>query len=111
MRLDLKKLEFQITNSLSDLIGLSFKDIAYKVGINPELISTKLSIVTLVNKMLQYKNVDKKQLAEELKPSQLSLKTIRLQVNGKPKESMSFDQIKFMNLVNEEWQNCRLKKI
>ena len=36
--------------------------------------------------MLQYKNLDKKQLAEDLKPLQLSLKTIRLQINGKPKK-------------------------
>ncbi|WP_379969637.1 MutH/Sau3AI family endonuclease [Ectobacillus sp. sgz5001026] len=110
MTLDLKEIESVIRNSISDLIGLSFEDIAYKVGINPELISTKLSIVTLVNKMLHYKNFDKKQLAEDLKPLQLSIKTIRLQVNGKPKESMSFDQIKFINLVDEEWQNSYLRR-
>jgi DNA mismatch repair endonuclease MutH len=35
----------------------------------------------------------------------IELKTIRLQKNGMPKESMSFPTFKYMDIVNEEWED------
>ena len=109
MLFELGDLNQQIEGKLESFQGLSFQDIAYKVGINPQLIqSSKLSTVTLVNQMLEYINVDKEQIEKQLMPLTLSMKTVRLKENGIPKESMSFEQIDFMKLVQEQWSNSFL---
>lgn len=41
----------------------------------------------------------------ELDKADIEMKTIRLQHNGKPKESMSFPSFKFMEIINEEWED------
>lgn len=111
MSIELVDLNTQLASKLRVYQGLSFNDIAYKVGINPQLIqSSKLSTVTLVRKMLEYANIDEKILALQVKPFQLSIKTVRLKENGISKESMSFEQINFMSLVKEQWNNSFLYK-
>lgn len=102
--------EMGISDKFEEFIGLSFEEISYKVSINPELVSNKASIVTIVNRMFEYKNLDKKQLANEVLPKELSIKTIRLQPNGKPRESMSFENINFVELVEETWEDSKLRK-
>ncbi|MGJ9457423.1 MutH/Sau3AI family endonuclease [Oceanobacillus sp. CF4.6] len=80
------------------------------VSVNPELVTGKSSIVTIVNRMLDYKNLNKKQLSNLVLPNQLSLKTIRLESNGKPRESMSFEQVNFIEMVEEEWKDSKIRK-
>ena len=41
----------------------------------------------------------------ELDRAGIELKTIRLGKNGKPKESMSFPGFKFLDIVNEDWED------
>lgn len=41
----------------------------------------------------------------ELEKAGVELKTVRLQKNGVPKESMSFPGFKFLDIVNEEWED------
>lgn len=41
----------------------------------------------------------------ELNKADIELKTVRLEKNGKPKESMSFPGFKFLEIVNEEWED------
>lgn len=41
---------------------------------------------------------------EEFEKADIEMKTIRLEQSGKLKESMSFSQIKFKEIVNEEWE-------
>jgi DNA mismatch repair protein MutH len=43
-------------------------------------------------------------LPPELAKAGIEMKTVRLQKNGKPKESMSFPGFKFLEIVNEEWE-------
>jgi DNA mismatch repair protein MutH len=107
---DRNKFQSEISYKFDEFIGLSFEEISYKVSINPELVSTKASIVTIVNRMLEYKGLGKKQLANEVLPKQLSVKTIRLQTNGKPKESMSFERVNFVEMVEEAWSESKLRK-
>ena len=40
----------------------------------------------------------------ELDRAGIELKTIRLRKNGKPRESMSFPGFKFLDIVNEDWE-------
>lgn len=48
---------------------------------------------------------------EEFKKANISLKTIVLKKNGYPKESMSFKQIQYKDIVNEEWEDFEINKI
>ncbi len=45
----------------------------------------------------------KKQFIEEFEKAEIQLKTVRLEKSGALKESMSFAQIKFRDIVNEKW--------
>lgn len=49
-----------------------------------------------------------KQKIEEFEKAEIELKTIKLEENGVLKESMSFAQIKFLEIVNEEWDESYL---
>lgn len=46
--------------------------------------------------------------AEEFVKSNIVVKTIRIEENGKMKESMSFPPFRFMDLVEEEWEDSEL---
>lgn len=48
---------------------------------------------------------------EEFKKANISLKTIVLKKNGYPKESMSFKQIQYKDIINEEWEDFEINKI
>ncbi|WP_434400429.1 hypothetical protein M1Q06_15145 [Planococcus sp. 11815] len=90
--------------------GQSFLKIAREVGVNPALISTKTSVVTVLNKLLVHVGFDKKQAIERCRPMQLSIKTIKLNESGGSKESMSFEQVDFVEMYEETWETSYLKK-
>ncbi|MBP1941151.1 DNA mismatch repair protein MutH [Bacillus luteolus] len=106
---DKKAFQSKISNKLDEFTGLTFDEISYKININPNLISNKASIVTLVNRMFEYKSLDKRKLENEVLPNKLSIKTIRLQQNGKPKESMSFENVDFLEIINETWMDSKIR--
>jgi DNA mismatch repair protein len=45
----------------------------------------------------------------EFKKSDIEIKTILLKPNGMPKESMSFEQIDFQEIVNENWKESIIR--
>lgn len=49
-----------------------------------------------------------KKKIEEFEKAEIELKTIKLEETGVLKESMSFAQIKFLEIVNEEWEESYL---
>lgn len=52
---------------------------------------------------------DKLDRFEEFEKSGIEIKTILLKPNGMPKESMSFEQIDYCELVGEEWHNSTIR--
>lgn len=62
---------------------------------------TKQINKTLVNKILGI-NTDN---SEEFQKANIIIKTIRVQRNGKPKESMSFPKIKIKDFIKQEFEN------
>ncbi|KEH85270.1 MULTISPECIES: Sau3AI family type II restriction endonuclease [Clostridium] len=52
---------------------------------------------------------DKLENFQEFKKSNIEIKTIMLKPNGTPKESMSFEQIDYCNIIDEEWDNSTIK--
>ena len=47
---------------------------------------------------------------EEFKSAGIKVKTVRLKLNGTPKESMSFPAFKYMDIINEEWEDSKFKE-
>lgn len=88
----------------------SFLQIAWEVGVNPALISPKTSVVTVLNKLMLHVDFDKKLAAEQCRPMQLSIKTIKLNESGGAKESMSFEQVDFLKILEESWETSHLRK-
>nr|WP_239094432.1 MutH/Sau3AI family endonuclease [Bacillus sp. B15-48] len=60
--------------------------------------------------MFEYVGLNQIELETEFSPLKFSLKTVRLKENGVPKESMSFEQVNFMTLVDEQWECSPLYK-
>lgn len=52
---------------------------------------------------------DKLENFEEFKKANIELKAIVLKPNGMPKESMSFEQIDYGQIVNEEWETSTIR--
>jgi len=48
---------------------------------------------------------------EEFEKAEIIVKTLRLQENNLPKEAISFPNFKFIDIVNEDWDNSRFKDI
>src|SRR5699024_4948274 len=105
----LNKLDNELTKKFSQYTGLQLDEISNKVSLNHELVSKKRSVVTIVNKMLKVNHIDKNKLTEQADPKTISIKTVRLQSNGKPKESMSFENVDFLRILQETWMTSKLR--
>ena len=53
----------------------------------------------------------KKNRIEEFEKGDISIKTIRLNNNGNPKEDMSFPYFKYKDIVGEDWDDSTLMKL
>lgn len=84
----------------------SIQAIGEMTSLNANLISKKTSISTLSNSMFNHFQIN----VNELKKQNILVKTVRLQENLKPKESMSFEQVNFHNVVKEQWESSFLKR-
>lgn len=106
----IKKVQQQLNEKFNKYTGLSFSNVARAVGINPEILKTKLSTVNIVKKLKEIEDFNEDDLIFGEYIKSVSLKTVRLKHNGIPKESMSFEQIKFNELVRESWETSKLRE-
>ncbi|HFJ9300028.1 MutH/Sau3AI family endonuclease [Bacillus paranthracis] len=104
----IKKVQEQLNEKFNKYIGFSFPKLARTVGINPDTLKSKLSTVKLVNKLKEFEGFNENELLGKHIES-ISLKTVRLKYDDKPKESMSFEQIKFNELTREVWETSKLR--
>jgi DNA mismatch repair protein MutH len=93
--------EDAVKNKFSKYVGQPISDIASKFGLSKTSSSQKGFHRQLALKML----ADGGSSVPELERAGIELKTIRLGVNGKARESMSFPGFKFLEIVNEEWED------
>lgn len=99
--------EYNRGESFEDLVikkfepfyGLTEKEILDKLELNP--IKSKDKFYLLSKAILGIK----KKKIEEFEKADIQMKTIRLERSGALKESMSFAQIQFKEIVNEEWED------
>ena len=99
---DLKHGEFdaQIVSKINLYVGRSEEELYRAFNLLTESKSKQINKV-LVNRMLGV-NTDN---SEEFQKANIIIKTIRVQRNGKPKESMSFPKIKIKELIKQDFEN------
>lgn len=90
--------------------GLSIESIASIIKLNPEILNSKSYTVKLANEMLNFTDFDRTIFNNQNPHYHLSIKSVRLSEDGKPKEAISLEQIDFMEVYREDWQNSWLRK-
>lgn len=100
----LKEMTFEeyIMKMIDSHIGKSDEELCSYFG--REYNNNKAQWVDLVYRMLGIRS----NRAEEFMKANIVVKVIRLESNGKMKESMSFPPFKYKEIIKEEWDNCTL---
>ena len=81
-------------------IGKTVEEISKRLAFNLKAKNYKSFHRALANKILGGNSNS----VPELDGAGVEMKTIRLSSSGKPRESMSFPSFKFLEIVNEEWE-------
>lgn len=91
-------------------VGLGYREICKKLDINP--ITAKSKYFVIANAIASNKKIGNVNLSEEFVKSGLTMKTIRINKNGKIKESMSFENIDYQEVYDcDEWTDSRLYEL
>ena len=91
-------------------VGLGYSEICKKLDINP--ITAKSKYFVIANAIASNKKIGNVNLSEEFVKSGLTMKTIRINKNGKSKESMSFENIDYQEVYDcDEWTDSRLYEL
>lgn len=101
-----KTIEQLLEEKFAPYIGMMRDDMAAQLGvtINPK---SKSFIPSLISTLLGVKGTKLDSIAE-FEKANIQFKTVRLQPNGKPKESMSFVNIDFHEVAQENWEESFL---
>lgn len=84
----------------------TIQDIARSIGMDSYQTVNKLSIVLLMKSVFKSENIDLDFLKENYN---VATKIIRINERGIPKESMSFEGIKFNQLIKETWETSFIR--
>ncbi len=79
--------------------GMSMKELTRKLDINDTNAKNKAYMISKAILGVR------KQKIEEFEKADIEMKTIKLEKSGVLKESMSFAQIKFKEIIHEEWED------
>lgn len=93
--------EKYVVDKISEYKGLDKSALLDRLNIPAEQRKAKNIMSVLAFRMLGVKSNQ----AEEFEKAAISVKTIRINKNGKIKENMSFPPFKFDELANEEWED------
>lgn len=95
-----ESIEDALERKLSKYVGMSVDDIAKNLGFFKKGPNHKGFYRELANRMMTGSNKS----PEELLKSGTTVKTVRLNAKGMPKESMSFPNFKYLEIVDEFWE-------
>lgn len=100
-----KSIEDILVDRFEPYFGLSIQEISRKIAytINP---SNKSTIANMISAMLGITGTKLNDI-EEFSKANIQFKTIRLEPNGKPKESMSFETVNFDRWLNDSFENSQ----
>ena len=97
-----KSIEQLLYEKFESYIGMTLEEMADKLDIEINL-SNKASVANLISTLLGVKGTRLDKIAEFAKAN-IQFKTVRLELNGVPKEHMSFVNIQFKEVANEVWE-------
>ncbi|WP_242256108.1 Sau3AI family type II restriction endonuclease [Bacillus cereus group sp. BfR-BA-01379] len=103
-----KSLEEFLHSKFEPYIGLTDKEIAHSLEIDSKP-TAKNFIPSLVSSLLGIKNTRLTNI-EEFAKANIEFKTVRLEPNGKPEQSMSFETIDFHQWTNEAWEESEIRE-
>lgn len=98
--------EMAVDSSLRKYIGMSENELREMFNVTS---SAKNVFELLTSKMLNISG--KVNNSDEFLKANIVSKTIRVEENGKIKESMSFPMFKFKDIIEETWEDSELRKI
>lgn len=104
-----KTLEEILTDRFVPYIGLTDLEISNKIEIEYKN-KSKAFVADIVSALLGIKGTKLDQIAEFAKAN-IQFKTIRLEPNGKPQESMSFKNIDFHQWTSEAWDDSYIRNL
>ena len=104
-----KTLEEILTERFAPYIGLTDLEIANKIEIEYKN-KSKAFVANIISALLGIKGTKLDQIAEFAKAN-IQFKTIRLEPNGKPQESMSFKNIDFQQWTSESWEDSYIRNL
>ncbi|WP_379969629.1 Sau3AI family type II restriction endonuclease [Ectobacillus sp. sgz5001026] len=102
-----KTLDQLLYERFSPFVNLTDKEIATKTGIEYKN-QSKSFVANIISSLLGIKGTNLNQIAEFAKAN-IKFKTIRLEPNGKPQESMSFKNIDFHQWTSESWEDSYIR--
>lgn len=111
---DLRKKSFEeiVLARFEPYYGMDYQGILSAIGVKPSKAKSKYFLVT--NEIItEGETLGKDVLkSEEFRKSGILIKTIRLTKTGRPAEAMSFENIRYFDVLNEEdWYDSRLYEI
>lgn len=98
----------KIFNAFNGIVNKNISEIIEMYSITRER-KAKNFIRLVVDDVCKVVFGDKLENFEEFKKAAIEIKTIVLKPNGMPKESMSFEQIDYCEIVNEEWETSKIR--
>jgi DNA mismatch repair protein MutH len=103
-----KSLKEILVNRFSPYIGKTEKEIAslFDIKYNPK---SKSFVPSIISSFLGIKGT-RLDNVEEFAKANIEFKTIRLEPNGKPEQSMSFENIDFYQWTNEDWDESYIRQ-
>ena len=96
-------LEQTVLNLFSPFIGKTSSQIEHMLGIHS---NAKSRFALYARTILGYS--EKNKSFYEFDAANIQIKTIRIERNGKPKEDMSFKNIKFKEVIEQDWEDSDL---
>lgn len=105
--LQVKSIEQLLKERFEPFIGMTMEEMAAQLNIqiNP---TNRSAVPNLISALLGVKGTKLDKIAEFAKAN-IQFKTVRLQQSGRPKESMSFKNIDFEEIVHEEWEDSFIR--
>lgn len=102
-----ESIEDIVVSKFKRFYGKSSEEIEMELGLDLNQ-SAKHYFSNLTNAIL---GIELGKKIEEFEKAEIQVKTIRLQENNLPKESISFPAFKYTEIINTEWEDSDFKKI
>jgi len=111
---ELKKQTFEdiLLGRFRKYIGKSYSELCNAFELEETKAKSKYALIANAILTMQGQRGDDVTKSEEFKKSGIRIKTIRLQKSGRPKEAMSFENINYFDIIQEEdWYESRLYEL